>query len=133
MNYNTEKVKQFAEAMAEMFKSAVNEQNQSNGSRPTIAEIELGMRQAMREIGGQALGILLSSLQSTPPLEIACGCGGTLRYQRMRPATLVSVFGRVGYKRAYYAGCTCQQGKAPLDEQYGLEPGAVTAGLAGLL
>lgn len=133
MNYNTEKVKQVAEAMAEMFKSAVNEQNQSNGSRPTIAEIELGMRQAMREIGGQALGILLSSLQSTPPLEIACGCGGTLQYQRMRPATLVSVFGRIGYKRAYYAGCTCQQGKAPLDEQYGLEPGAVTAGLAGLL
>ena len=25
------------------------------------------------------------------------------------------------------------QGKAPLDEQYGLEPGAVTAGLAALL
>lgn len=133
MNYNTEQVKQIAEAMAEMFKTAVIEEKQSRGSSPNIAEIETGMRQALREIGEQALGLLLSSLQSTPPLAIPCGCGGSLQYQRMRPATLVSVFGRVRYERAYYASCTCQHGKAPLDEQYGLEPGAVTAGLAALL
>ena len=35
--------------------------------------------------------------------------------------------------RAYYAGCGCKQGKAPLDKQFGLQPGAVTAGLATLL
>lgn len=34
---------------------------------------------------------------------------------------------------AYYAGCGCKQGKALLDEQFGLQPGAVTAGLATLL
>lgn len=60
-------------------------------------------------------------------------CGGELHYQRMRAAKVISVFGRVTYERAYYAGCRCQQGKAPLDEQFGLEPGAVTAGLAALL
>jgi hypothetical protein len=133
MNYNTEMVTQIAKAMAEMFKTAVNEQKQRSGKAPNIAEIETEMRQALRQIGEQALGVLLSSLQSTPVLEIPCKCGGTLQYQRMRPATLVSVFGKVRYERAYYAGCTCQQGQAPLDEQYGLEPGAVTAGLAALL
>jgi hypothetical protein len=51
----------------------------------------------------------------------------------MRTATIISVFGRVHYERAYYAGCQCQQGLAPLDRQYGLEPGAVTAGLSALL
>jgi hypothetical protein len=133
VNYNTETINQIATAFAAMFKTTLNEQKMSSGSNPTIAEIETGMREAMREIGEQALGILLSSLQSTPTLEIPCKCGGSLRYQRMRPATLVSVFGRVSYERAYYAGCTCQKGKAPLDEMYGLEPGAVTAGLSALL
>lgn len=46
---------------------------------------------------------------------------------------VLSVFGRVEYQRAYYAGCPCGQGKAPLDEQYGIEPGQVSAGLANLL
>lgn len=50
----------------------------------------------------------------------------------MRGATVIRVFGKVHYQCAYYAGCNCGQGKAPLDEQYGLEPGAVTAGLAAL-
>jgi hypothetical protein len=91
------------------------------------------MREGLRQIGVQALGLFLSSMQTTPASEIACTCGGILKYQRMRPATVISVFGRVTYERAYYAGCNCKEGKAPLDEQFGLEPGAVTAGLAALL
>ena len=99
----------------------------------SIAQIETEMRETLRQIGLQALGLLLSSLQQTPASEIACSCGGKLHYQRMRPATVISVFGRVSYERAYYAGCHCKEGNAPLDGQYGLEPGAVTAGLAALL
>jgi hypothetical protein len=51
----------------------------------------------------------------------------------MREAMVISVFGRTLYERGYYAGCECKQGKSPLDEQFGLQPGAVTAGLATLL
>jgi hypothetical protein len=43
------------------------------------------------------------------------------------------VFGKVVYKRAYYAGCTCQKGQSPVDNQYGIEAGKVTAGLAHLI
>ena len=75
----------------------------------------------------------MSSAQPTPEAERACACGGTLRYQRSRAATVVSVFGRVTYTRAYYAGCACGQGCAPLDETYGLQAGHVSAGLAELL
>jgi hypothetical protein len=42
------------------------------------------------------------------------------------------VFGRLTYQRAYYAGCRCGQGQAPVDEQYGLEPGAMTSGLVAV-
>jgi len=133
MNYNIETINGLAQQLAEIFKVAVMERQKAGAGAPLIAEIENGMREALRQIGKQALGMFLSSMQATPDSEIDCPCGGELHYQRMRTAKVISVFGRVTYERAYYAGCGCQQGQAPLDEQFGLEPGAVTAGLAALL
>lgn len=130
MNYNTETVNSVAQELANMFKTKIIRQEQE---RQPIAQIESEMREMLREIGNQMLGILLSSMQTTPESEIDCPCGGELKYQRMRPATVISVFGRVTYERAYYAGCRCREGQSPLDKQFGLEPGAVTAGLAELL
>jgi hypothetical protein len=78
-------------------------------------------------------GQWLSSAQHTPEAEQACACGGKLHYQRLRPATVLSVFGRVTYTRAYYAGCVCGAGAAPVDDLYGLHPGQGSAGLAELL
>jgi hypothetical protein len=133
MNYNTETINSAAQKLAEMIKAEVLKQEQKSGEGTTIAEIETGLREALRLIGEQALGMFLSSMQATPAGEIECNCGGKLQYQRKRTATVISVFGKVRYERAYYAGCTCKRGKAPLDEKFGLKPGAVTAGLAKLL
>jgi hypothetical protein len=135
MNYNInpEMINGLAQQFAELFKTAMNEQQKASGRTPSIAQIEEGMRESLRRIGQQALGLLLNSMQTTPESEISCACGGILRYQRMREALVISVFGKTAYERAYYAGCTCKKGKAPLDEQFGLVPGAVTAGLAMLL
>jgi hypothetical protein len=116
-----------------MFKTVVTEQQKGGQTMPSIAQVETDMRKALRQIGLQALGMFLNSMQSTPASEIACECGGTLHYQRMREAMVISVFGKTVYERAYYAGCACKKGKAPLDQQFGLEPGGVTAGLAMLL
>ena len=98
-----------------------------------LAWIETALRDALRQVGAEALAQWLSSAQPTPEAERPCACGGTLHYQRSRPATVLSVFGRVTYQRAYYAAWACGQGYAPLDEQYGLHPGQVSAGLAELL
>jgi hypothetical protein len=76
--------------------------------------------------------MFLGSAMGTPVAEIPCECGGVLHYQRRREATITSMFGKITYTRAYYAGCRCGRGKAPLDEQYGLEPGAMSSGLAAL-
>jgi hypothetical protein len=98
-----------------------------------LAWIETVLRDVLRQVGAEALGQWLSSAQHTPEAERACACGGKLHYQRLRPATVLSVFGRVTYTRAYYAGCVCGAGAAPVDELYGLHPGQVSAGLAELL
>jgi hypothetical protein len=133
MKYNTETINSIAKQLANILTRAVREQQKANQGLPNIAQIESAMREVLRQVGVQALGIYLNSMQSTPMNELPCECGGVLHYQRMRPATVISVFGKVTYERAYYAGCDCKQGKAPLDKQIGLEPGAVTAGLSALL
>jgi hypothetical protein len=135
MNYtiNPEMINDLAQQFAELFKTTMNEQQEASGRTPSIAQIEADMRESLRCIGQQALGLLLNAMQKTPESEISCACGGMLHYQRMREAQVISVFGKTAYERAYYAGCTCKKGKAPLDEQFGLVPGAVTAGLAQLL
>jgi len=133
MKYNTEMINEMALLLAEMMKAAITAQQKSEEKTGRIDQIETGMRDVLRQIGNQALGKLLSSLETTPNAEIACECGGRLYYQRTRAAKIISVFGKTGYTRAYYAGCTCQKGKAPLDDEFGLQPGTVTAGLATLL
>ena len=133
MDYNTEVINSAALQLAEMLKTIMLNQQQQGQGVLTIAQIEAQLREIVRQIGMQALSHFLSGMQTTPVLEIPCSCGGSLHYQRMREATIISVFGKTSYQRAYYAGCACQKGQAPLDEQFGLAPGAVTAGLAQLL
>ena len=54
MNYNTETINHLAQQLAEMFKTAMIAQPESNGGTPTIAQIETDMREALRQIGNQA-------------------------------------------------------------------------------
>jgi hypothetical protein len=133
MNYNTEAINHMAQQLAEMFKTAVMAQQGSDGRTPPIAQVEAEMREALRQVGNQALGLFLSSMQTTPEKEIACTCGGTLHYQRMREAMVISVFGKTLYVRGYYAGCHCKQGKAPLDEQFGFETWGGNGGVSHIV
>lgn len=133
MDYNTDLITSLAQQVAQVFQVALTQARQAGSPAPTIAEVEKDMRELLRRIGAEALQQFLSNGQGTPAAELPCACGGRLRYQRQRPATVTSVFGKITYSRAYYAGCACGQGKAPVDERYGLEPGAMTSGLAALL
>jgi hypothetical protein len=133
MEYAPEVIVNLAQQITQVFKAALEQRLASSPTTVTIADVETGMRELLRQMGAQALTLFLSSSTSTPVAEWPCACGGTLHYQRQREATVTSVFGRITYERAYYAGCPCGKGYAPVDDQYGLVPGAVTAGLAALL
>jgi len=133
MDYTTETLTNLAQQVSEAFKMALAQHRKSGGAAMTIAGVETEFRELLRQMGAQALSQFLSSALGTPAAEIPCRCGGTLRYQRQRPATVTTVFGKIRYERAYYAGCACGQGKAPVDEAYGIVPGAVSSGLAALL
>ena len=98
-----------------------------------IGDIEMVLRESLREIGSSALKNFMENADGKVEAELECECGGKLKYQRRRAATIWSVFGKVVYQRAYYAGCACGKGQAPVDNRYGIEPGKVTAGLAPLI
>jgi hypothetical protein len=66
-------------------------------------------------------------------LAVPCACGRPAQFHSRREAVVLSVFGRVRYKRRYYVCAHCHKGQIPRDEQMGLQPGEVTAGLAQLL
>jgi len=132
MDSNIELITAIAHQVEAYLKQAV-QQRQAAGEPVTLATLETELRECLRQTGAQALSEFLSSALGTPAATVPCACGETLHYQRRRSAVVVSVFGRVVYTRAYYAGCACGQGQAPVDEQYGIEPGQVSAGLAQLL
>jgi hypothetical protein len=130
MKYNIEKIKEISKLLAEVVEEAIKTER---SAEVRIGDVEMALRESLREIGCGALQCFLENADGEVEGEIECACGGKLKYQRRREATIWSVFDKVVYKRAYYADCACGQGCAPVDRQYGIEPGKVTAGLAHLI
>lgn len=127
MKFSTEAVEKMAEIM-------VQEMNKIGAEGEGIREVETRMREFLREVGVQALGKYLEQQdEQLQEQEVICTCGEAMTYQCTRPATIVSVFGRVGYRRGYYLCEECQARQSPLDGRIGIEAGQVTAGLAELL
>lgn len=130
MKYNIEKINEIGKLLAEIVEERLAGERQED---VRIADIEMEVRESLREVGQSAVKYYLEKADWEVETEIECKCGGQLKYQRRRTATIWSVFGKMSYERAYYAGCVCGEGCAMIDERYGIEPGKVTAGLAQLL
>lgn len=97
-----------------------------------LSDIENGMRQLLQKIGQRSLEKLLTEADQVQP-RVPCACGGEAQYVCRREAMLITVFGKVSYRRAYHLCATCHRGCAPLDQRLLLEPGQVSRGLAPLL
>ena len=63
MKYNIEIINDMANQFAEMIETAVIEEQRNNNPTPLIAQIEKEMRTILLEIGREAMGKFLSSMQ----------------------------------------------------------------------
>jgi hypothetical protein len=128
MEFSTKAVEKMAEIMDEEMGRLMPEARD-------IREVETGMRKLLRKVGAEALKRYLERADESEALEKAkdCECQGQQEYQFRREAIILSVFGRVSYKRRYYTCSSCGNGQSPLDKRLHIDPGAVTAGLAELL
>jgi uncharacterized protein UPF0236 len=127
MKFSTEAVEKMAEIM-------VQEMNKLGAEGQGMREVETTMRELVREVGAQALGKYLEEQdEHLREQDVVCACGEAMSYVCRRTATIVSVFGRVSYRRGYYVCEECHARQSPLDRRLGLAAGQVTAGLAELL
>jgi hypothetical protein len=128
MKFSTKVVEKMAEIMAdEMGRMLPNPQD--------IREVETGMRELLQKVGAEGLKRYLEHADEAEPQEkeIDCECQGKRRYLFRRGAVILSVFGRVSYRRRYHVCQECGSGQHPLDQRLQIAAGEVTAGLAELL
>lgn len=128
MEFSTKVIEKMAEIMAEEMGSQLP-------SPQDIREVETSMRELLQKVGAEGLKRYLERTDEdkSQAKEMDCECTGKRRYLFRREAVILSVFGRVSYKRRYYVCPECGSGVCPLDQRMHLAAGEVTAGLAELL
>lgn len=104
----------------------------------SLTAMEKGLKAAMQEVGGEALGHWLAAQTPTYPADaVRCPyCGEQAPYVRWREATSLTLLGRVTYRRPYYECAHCHRGHCPLDDDLGIVPGQMSEEVqqvAGLL
>ena len=128
MEFSTEIVGKMAQLLAEEMGSLLP-------APKDIREVETGMRELLRRVGAEGLSQYLERADEEERMEEEqdCECQGKRQYMFRRGAVILSVFGRVKYKRRYYVCPNCGKGHSPLDRKLKIAAGEVTAGLAELL
>ena len=131
MDFSTEQFKESVEQIATVLSDLVTTYVQEEAG-VGIGEIEQGMRQILQEVGRQALGQVLEKSDQVEP-SIRCTCKHKADYRCRREGMVISVFGRVRYRRSYYLCDYCRTGTKPLDTELKIKPGEISAGLKPLL
>jgi hypothetical protein len=129
MEFSTE----FIQQVTELFVSEL-EAHMARQEGVHVAQVESTLREMLRQVGDQCVSKYLTAqepIYARP--AVSCNCGWTAAYHFRREAKILSVFGWMSYRRAYYVCSDCHTGQCPLDQRLGLEPGQVSAGLAELL
>jgi hypothetical protein len=96
------------------------------------AESLEAMEQAARQVGQEVSGVILTHwLEGQEPRyaadRVVCPhCGGEAGYVRRRAGMVLTVAGRVRYRRGYYQCAACGHGHSPLDERLGIAPGEMS-------
>lgn len=97
-------------------------------STESLSELEKGVREMSHELGNEVIKRSLEAQdEKYPAVQRECPeCGSEAAYQRRRAGMVITLHGRVYYRRAYYLCQGCGQGHYPLDERLGISPGQMS-------
>lgn len=108
-----------------------------SGEDENLVELEEMIFAAVLRLGAMWLGIALSLYASHLAEEVGtrlpCSCGGVMRWVSERGKTVLTLLGKVSYRRVYYHCARCKRGAALGDRRWGLEHTRTTAGVARLV
>jgi len=125
-NCNTE----IAKVLFEKLEQQVTEM--MSGDLDSIAAMEIQILGFIWELGRLWLSWRLNRMGEEQAAEVPCECGGKAKYVRMRGAMILSLFGRIPFKRRYYLCPDCHRGQYPLDAKLGYKPGQMTPQLLSI-
>jgi hypothetical protein len=108
-------------------------------SAGSLSEMEVKVKEMSHAVGNRVMQAWLEGQDAKyPERHKACECGGQAEYVRRREGMVITLQGRVGYRRAYYMCGDCQRGHSPLDRRLGFKAGQMSeevikqAGLVGI-
>ncbi len=128
MEYTTDFLPQLLAMLEKQIRAALGDQEARS-----ITEIEQKVQGAVREIGALWVSAWLERIEGvTVPAAVSCSCGGEARYVRRRRGVLLTIMGRVRFRRAYYLCARCHRGQYPLDQRLGYMAGSLTPRLRSL-
>lgn len=101
----------------------------------SLSQMEGEIRAELKALGAVWLSewLRLLSRHYTASDWECCQCGELARYERQREATLHTMLGMVGYKRAVYVCESCGHRQYPMDAALGLRPNEMSAEKENLL
>jgi hypothetical protein len=117
---------------AEMVRGEIEKDNREMKS---LCQMEGEIRTGLKELGKVWLSEWLSLLsRHYVASNCACTqCEETSRYERQREASLHTMLGTIGYKRAVYVCEKCGNRFYPMDENLGLRPNEMSAEMEKLV
>ena len=93
-------------------------------SRQDSVRLEGAVLETVLKLGASWLGVILSawatSVAKTVGTRRECSCGGKSRWVSVRTKTILTLLGRVSYRRVYYHCQQCKHGEALGDRVWGL-------------
>ena len=107
--------------------------------RQDLVGLEGTILETVLRLGASWLGLILSLWAANLAAEVgtrrACVCGATARWVSLRAKTILTLLGKVTYRRVYYhcQSKECRHGEALGDREWGLEHTRTTPGVKRLL
>jgi hypothetical protein len=94
-----------------------------------LSGLEVDVKQMTHELGNEVLHHILEAQDDQYPADTCtCShCGEAAKYQRKRKGMVITLQGRVYYRRAYYLCAGCGHGHYPTDQRLGIQPGQMSA------
>lgn len=128
MKFSTQTIESIKQLLGDEFRQ------QSRQEEISADEIEHALRDTLQEIGQGSFGEMLSIMdENRYQVEERCTCQQMGKRVSRREAQLLSVYGRVTYKRSYYCCSGCGKRWVPLDQRCDLRPGRATRLMTSLL
>jgi len=96
-------------------------------SANSLSEMEVTVKKMTHELGNEVMRHWLEAQDDQyPDRQPACECGGQAAYVRRRKGMVITLQGRVYYRRAYYLCRECQRGYYPVDRRLGVKAGQMS-------